>query len=122
MESANVKYDEYIEVYEVEPMKELEEYKSFVYVYAGMPTEEDATNQVTNQKEVSVTVESHTMNAKLHLGIRYIQMLSYKMKLKHIIILRLVEMLSYLTKMYKMILKLKYQMKKQELNQDYPDL
>ena len=30
-------------------MKELEEYKLFVYSYEGMPTEEDATNQVTNQ-------------------------------------------------------------------------
>ena len=50
VESANVKFDEYTEVYEAEPMKELEEYKSFVYFYEGMPTEEDATNQATNQQ------------------------------------------------------------------------
>ena len=30
VESANVKFDEYTEVYEVEPMKEPKEYKSFV--------------------------------------------------------------------------------------------
>ena len=42
-------YDEYIEVNEDESMKKLEEYKSFVYFYEGMPAEEDAKNQVTNQ-------------------------------------------------------------------------
>ena len=41
MESASVKFDEYTKVYEAEPMKELEEYKSFVYFYEGMPVEED---------------------------------------------------------------------------------
>ena len=30
-------------------MKELEEYKLFVYFYEGMPIEEDATNQDGNQ-------------------------------------------------------------------------
>ena len=33
-----------------------------------MPTEEDVVNQVTNQKQVSVTTESHTMNFELHSG------------------------------------------------------
>ena len=49
MESANENFDEFIEVHEAEPTKELEEYKSFIYFYEGMPTEEDATNQVVNQ-------------------------------------------------------------------------
>ena len=30
VESANVNFDEYIKVYDVEPMKKIEEYKSFV--------------------------------------------------------------------------------------------
>ena len=47
MESVNVNFDEYIEVHEVEPMKEIEEYKSFLYFYEGMLTEEDATNHAT---------------------------------------------------------------------------
>ena len=57
MESVNVKFDEYTEVHEVEPMKELEEYKSFVYFYEGMTIDEDVVNQVANQQQVSVTVE-----------------------------------------------------------------
>ena len=52
MESKNVKFDEYIEVNETEPMKKLEEYKSFVFFYEGMPTNEDFVNQVTNQQKV----------------------------------------------------------------------
>ena len=54
VESANVKFDEYIEVYEAEPMKEPQEYKSFVYFYEGMPAKEDAANQVINQQQVLV--------------------------------------------------------------------
>ena len=65
VESANVKFDEYIEGHEVEPMKEPKEYKSFVYFYEGMSTDED----VENQQQVSVNYESHTMNVKLHSGI-----------------------------------------------------
>ena len=49
MESANVKFDKYIEVHEAKPTKELEESKSFVYFFEGMPTEEDDVNQVSNQ-------------------------------------------------------------------------
>ena len=54
--------------HEAEPIKELEEYKSFVYFYEGMPTDEDVVNQVANQQQVSVTTKSHTMNVELHLA------------------------------------------------------
>ena len=47
MESANVNFDEYTEVYEAEPMEELEEYRSFIYFYEGIPIEEDVENQAT---------------------------------------------------------------------------
>ena len=50
VESETMKFDEYIEVYESKPIKELEEYKSFVYFYEGISIEEDATNQVINSK------------------------------------------------------------------------
>ena len=50
MESANVKFDEYTETYETEPMTGLEEYKSFVHFYEGMLAEEDVVNQATNQQ------------------------------------------------------------------------
>ena len=33
-----------------------------------MPTDEDDVNQVANQQQVLVTVESHTMNVELHSG------------------------------------------------------
>ena len=49
-------------------MKELVGYKSFVYFYKGMLADEDVVNQVANQQQVSVTVESHTMNTELHSG------------------------------------------------------
>ena len=48
VESANVNFDEYTEVHDDEPIKRLEEYKSFVYFYKGMPAKEEATNQVGN--------------------------------------------------------------------------
>ena len=48
VKSTNVKFDEYTEVHEAKPMKELEGYKSFVYFYEGMPIEEDVANQATN--------------------------------------------------------------------------
>ena len=44
MESENVKFDEYTEVYEAKPMKESKEYKSFVYFYEGIPVEVDIGN------------------------------------------------------------------------------
>ena len=34
-----------------------------------MLAEEDGVNQVENKQQVSVTIESHTMNVNLHLGI-----------------------------------------------------
>ena len=45
MESANVSFDEHTEV-QVEEPKRLDEYKTFVYSYEGMPIEEDAINQI----------------------------------------------------------------------------
>lgn len=68
MESANLKFDEYIEVYEAKPMNELEEYKSFVFFYENMLADADVVNQVVNQQQVSVIAESHTMNLELHSG------------------------------------------------------
>ena len=38
-----------------------------MYFYEGMLVEEYVANQVTNQQQVSVIVESHTMNVELHL-------------------------------------------------------
>ena len=66
VESANVKFDEYTEVHDVEPIKEPKAYKSFVYFYEGILANEDVVNQVANQ-QVFVTVESHIMNVELHL-------------------------------------------------------
>ena len=42
-------FNEYTEVHEAKPMKELEEYKSFVYFYKGMPADEDVVNQVAKE-------------------------------------------------------------------------
>ena len=63
MESRNVNFYEYIEVYEAKPQKELEKYKSFVYSYEGMPTKEDATYQATNKQKVYITIKSQTINS-----------------------------------------------------------
>ena len=67
MESANVNFDEHIEVQDDESIKKLEEYRSFVYFYEGIPIQEEATNPIANQQQVSVSAESQPMNAKLHL-------------------------------------------------------
>ena len=48
MESANVNFDECIEIHEDESMKKLEEYKSFVYFYEQIPIEKDVANKVLN--------------------------------------------------------------------------
>src|SRR5271154_6778410 len=45
VESANVNFDEHVEVHVEEP-RGLEEYKTFIYFYEGMPNEEEAVNQV----------------------------------------------------------------------------
>ena len=50
VESANVKFDELVEVQNDECTKKIEEYKSFIYFYDGMPNEDDATNQNENQQ------------------------------------------------------------------------
>ena len=49
MESANVNFDENEKVQDIESIKKPEEYRSFVYFYEGIPTEEEVTNQVGNQ-------------------------------------------------------------------------
>ena len=56
--SANVNFDEDIEVQDDECIKKPEEYKSFVYFYEGIPIEEEVANQVGNQQKVSVSTES----------------------------------------------------------------
>ena len=66
MESANVNFDEYKEVHDDESMKKIEEYKSFVFFYEGMPSKEDVTDQFGNQQKVSVIAESHSMNVKFY--------------------------------------------------------
>ena len=45
MESANINFDEHAKFHVEEPNR-LEEYKTFVYSYEGMPIEEDDVNQV----------------------------------------------------------------------------
>ena len=49
VESANVNFDEFAEENEIEPAKELEQYRSFIYFYDGIPNEENVVNQITNQ-------------------------------------------------------------------------
>ena len=58
MESANVNFDELAEEHEVELAKKPEQYKYFIYFYDGIPNEEDATNQVENQQQVSIPIGS----------------------------------------------------------------
>ena len=48
MESANVKFDEYIEVHEDEPMKEPKDYETFVYFYEDM-SDNEAMNKLLIQ-------------------------------------------------------------------------
>ena len=67
MESKNVNFDEYTKLHDDEPIKRLEEYKSFVYFYEGMHVEEEVSNQIGNQQKVLVSVKSQLVNAKLHL-------------------------------------------------------
>ena len=67
MESANVKFDEPVQVQNDECTKKIEEYKSFVYFHEGMPNEGDNTNQNGNQKQTSVSTESQIVNVELHL-------------------------------------------------------
>ena len=49
MESENINFDEHVEVQDNESTKKTKEYKSFVYLYEGMPNEGDVANQNENQ-------------------------------------------------------------------------
>ena len=52
VESANVKFDEYIEVHEDEPKKEPENHRTYMYYYEYMSNNADnSTNQVANQQK-----------------------------------------------------------------------
>ena len=51
MESANVNFDEHVDV-QVDESKQSEDYKSFVYFYEGMTTEDNVANQVGNQQQI----------------------------------------------------------------------
>ena len=50
VESANVNFDEHAKVHDNESIKKLEECKSFVYFYKGMPDAENASNKIGNQQ------------------------------------------------------------------------
>ena len=58
VESTNVKFYELAEVQNVECTKKIEEYKTFVYFYEGMPNEGEVANQNDNQQQTSISVES----------------------------------------------------------------
>ena len=58
MESANVNFDEFVEEHEAKLAKEPKQYRSFIYFYDGIPNEEDVLNQVANQQQISIPVES----------------------------------------------------------------
>ena len=66
VESANVNFDECIEVHDDESIKRLEEYKSCVYLYEGMTDEGDVANQIGNQQQTSISAESQLVNVELH--------------------------------------------------------
>ena len=65
VESANVKLDELAKVQNDECTKKIEEYKSFIYFYEGMPNEDDAANQNENQQQTTISAESQPVNAEL---------------------------------------------------------
>ena len=68
VESANVNFDEYMEVHNAKSIKRLEEYKSFVYFCEGIPSKEEVANQAGNQQQVSVTCKSWLVNVELNSG------------------------------------------------------
>ena len=70
VESANVNFDEHTKVQDNESIKKPKEYKSFVYFYEGMPNEEDVANQIGNQQQVLVSVESQPVNVELHSDVK----------------------------------------------------
>ena len=51
VESANVNFDEFTEVHETRPATELEQYKSFIYFYDGIPNEEDVVIKLKINKK-----------------------------------------------------------------------
>ena len=68
MENENVKLDEYREVHENEPKKELENYRTFMYYYEDMfDNDDNSTNQFSNQQE-SMTIKKHIVDGELHSG------------------------------------------------------
>ena len=57
VESENVKFDELTEVQNDEWTKKIEEYKSFVYFYEGMPNDGEVATQNDNQQKKIVFAE-----------------------------------------------------------------
>ena len=58
MESANVKFYELAEVQNVECPKKIEEYKTFIYFYEGMPNDGEVANKNNNQQQTLVSTKS----------------------------------------------------------------
>ena len=58
VKSANVNFDDFAEEHEAEPVKEPEQYRSFIYFYDGIPNEEDIVNQVASQQQFSIPAKS----------------------------------------------------------------
>ena len=67
MESANVKVDEYVERNEVEWKKELEDYKTFIYVNEGVPyTFPEKENKATKQQKfVNVELQQQAIEQQM---------------------------------------------------------
>ena len=57
-----------MEEHEDELGEEPENYRSFVYFYDKIPSQEDIVNQTPNQQQISISAESQTMNVELHSG------------------------------------------------------
>ena len=65
VESANVKFDELVEIQNTENTKKIEEYKTFVYFYEGMHNDGEAATQNDNQQQNPASAESQIVNTKL---------------------------------------------------------
>ena len=118
MESVNVNFDEHIEVQAEEP-KKLDEYRTFVYSYEGMPIEEDVVNQIGIQQQILVSAESQLVNVKLHSEAELQNERNAQLILK---IVHMKEMKNNLTSQCIVTLNLKDQTWKQGQNQDYPNM
>ena len=55
-----------LQKFKIISLKKLEEYKSFVYFYEGMPNKEDVSNQIGSQQQVLVFAKSQPVNFELH--------------------------------------------------------